>query len=144
MRRKTVIRQAKVLEARMEGKTFQEAGIAAGYSPKGAAVQAIKVIGKDVDVKKAFVQILEEEGLTDNFLGRKAKELMQAKQTIYAQKDGVFTDSRDVEALETQRKTWETVNKLKGHLKDQSSGDVNIGLMQMIVQAVQSPGTDDE
>jgi len=144
MRRKTAIRYAKVMEARMEGKTLKEAGIEAGFPERGAEQQAIRVIGRGVDEGRAFVRILEDEGLTDNFLGKKARELMDAKQTIFAQKDGIFTDSRQVEALETQRKTWETVNKLKGHLKEQSSGDVNIGLMQMIVQAVQSPGTDDE
>ena len=63
---------------------------------------------------------------------------MDAKKIEYFQKDGIVTDEREVEALETQRKTLELTTKLKGHLKERSEGDINIGLMQMVVQAVRN------
>jgi hypothetical protein len=79
---------------------------------------------------------MEQAGLTDNFLAAKVYSLINAKKTEYFQKDGIVTDQREMEALETQRKTLELAAKLKGHLKDQSQGDINIGLMQMVVEAV--------
>ena len=57
---------------------------------------------------------------------------------LFFQKDGVVTDQREVEAIETQRKTLELLTKLKGHLQE-SKQDVSVeaGLLQMVVQVVQ-------
>ena len=87
---------------------------------------------------------MEEKGLTDNFLAAKVHSLVNAKQTLYFQKDGIVTDQREVEALETQRKTVELAAKLKGHLKDQAQGDKNIGLMALVVAAVKAEAEADE
>ena len=81
---------------------------------------------------------MEEEGISDNFLAGKIRSLITAKETRYFQKDGIITDSREVDALETQRKTVELAAKLKGHLKDQAQGDKNIGLMALVVAAVKA------
>jgi DNA-binding CsgD family transcriptional regulator len=137
------LRRREIIEACLDGRDPKQVAIDMGISPKTADCQTSRIINSPA-AKESFVRILEDEGLTDGHLAGKIKSLMDAEHTIYSQWKGKFTDSRKVPALETQRKTVETVLKLKGHLKEQSSGDVNIGLMQMIVQAVQSPSTDDE
>lgn len=129
------LRRHKLIEAALDGKPLKEVAISTGLSPKTAENQAIQIL-REPNVKKAFISILEEKGVTDIFLAEKTKALLDAKKTEYFQKDGIVTDEREVDALETQRKTLELATKLKGHLKERSEGDINIGLMQMVVQAV--------
>jgi hypothetical protein len=129
------LRRRKIIEACLDGRPLKPIAISTGLSPKSAEDQACRIL-QEPRVIQGFNSILEAEGLSDKFLAQKARTLIDAKQIIYAQKDGIFTDQREVEALETQRKTLELTAKLKGHLKEQSGGDINIGLMQMVVQAV--------
>jgi hypothetical protein len=137
-KRNVLSRRVIVMDALTEGKTQKEAGILAGFSAKTAQTAVSKICGREADTKKAFIQILEDEGLTDNFLGMKARSLIDAQQIHFFQKDGIVTDERSSPALETQRKTLELITKLKGHLKESSSsGDVSIGLMQVVVNAIQ-------
>ena len=79
---------------------------------------------------------MEEKGLTDEFLAEKIRSLLDAETVQYFQRDGVVTDERIVPALETQRKTAELVARLRGHLREQTQGDVNIGMMALVVAAV--------
>ncbi len=44
-----------------------------------------------------------------------------------------MTDERQIEALETQRKTAELVAKLKGHLREGTQADGEVSIMQMVV-----------
>ena len=131
------LRRNKLINAALDGKPLKDIAISTGLSPKTAENQAIQIL-REPNVIRSFVSIMEQEGLTDNFLAAKVHTLVNAKKTLYFQKDGIVTDERIVEALETQRKTLELAAKLKGHLKEQSQGDINIGLMQMVVQAVRS------
>jgi len=137
-----MMRRAKILEAAIEGKDITKAAIETGLSPKTAASQASKIL-HDPITQRAFQMILAERGVTDEFLAQKIRGLLDAKQTLYFQKDGIITDSREIEALETQRKTAELVAKLKGHLREQSQLDVNIGLMALVVSAVRGVTDDD-
>ena len=129
------LRRHKLIEACLDGKNLRDVAISTGLSPVSASDQASQIL-KEPRSQLTFIRCMEEQGLSDNFLAAKIRELVGAKKTEYAQKDGIFTDERVVPALETQRKTLELATKLKGHLKDQSQGDINIGLMQMVVQAV--------
>ena len=59
-------------------------------------------------------QWLDDFGLSDERLKIKLLSLMEAKETKFFQKDGKVTDERDVEAIETQRRTLDMCIKVKG------------------------------
>ncbi len=133
------LRRHKLIEACLDGKDLKSVAISTGLSPVSAAQQANKILSEPSS-QRSFISIMEQEGITDKFLAQKAMSLIDAKKTEYFQKDGIVTDERIVDALETQRKTLELATKLKGHLKDQSQVDVNIGIMAMVVAAVKGDG----
>ena len=137
------IRRNKLINAALDGKSLKDVAISTGLSPKTAEDQAIQIL-REPRVKAGFISIMEAEGLSDNFLAAKVRALLDAQNTQYFQRDGIVTDERVVPAHETQRKTAELVARLKGHLKEKSTGDVNIGLMQMVVQAVRESEDVDE
>lgn len=137
------IRRKMVIKGLIEGKTIKEAAISAGYSPQSAGQQGHSIISHP-DAKREFARVMEEAGISDDFLAQKIKDLLGAQETKYFQKDGIVTDQREVAALETQRKTAELATKLKGHLKDRSEVDVNIGLMALVVAAVKGKPEDAE
>ena len=130
-----MMRRAKILQAAIEGKDIRKAAIETGLSPKSAGQQASQILNSPL-AQRTLKMILAERGVTDEFLAQKIRDLMDAKQTLYFQKDGQVTDERQIEALETQRKTCELVAKLKGLLREQSQLDINIGLMGLVVAAV--------
>ena len=139
------IRARKIMKAVMEGKNLTDAGISAGYSINTAGQQACMALNHP-EAKKTFAHVMEKAGISDDFLAEKIKSLLNAREVKHFAKDGIVTDTRIVDALETQRKTTELATKLKGHLKDRSEIDVNIGLMAMVVAAVktdQGTGGDD-
>jgi phage terminase small subunit len=119
----------------LAGESQTQALINAGYSKATAQTGEVAILQK-LEYLKPFISILTEKGVTDEFLAEKTKTLLNAKKTLFFQKDGKVTNEREVEALETQRKTLELATKLKGHLKDRSEIDVNIGIMAMVVAAV--------
>jgi hypothetical protein len=135
------LRRIKLINGILDGKDIKPLAISTGLSPATAASQASQILAEP-KVQASFVRIMEEEGLSDKFLAAKTHYLINAKKTLYFQKDGEVTDSREVEALETQRKTLELATKLKGHLKDRSEVDVNIGIMAMVVAAVKGENGD--
>lgn len=130
-------RARKFTTALLAGESQEQALISAGYANTTARTGDCAILTNPAHIKP-FISILEKQGVTDNFLAEKTRSLLDAKKTEYFQRDGMVTDEREVPALETQRKTLELATKLKGHLKEQSQGDINIGLMQMVVQAVRS------
>ena len=127
-------RRMKIVSAALQGKSITQAAIDAGYSPKTADKQASKILA-DGRVKETFARILEESGLDSKFLAAKLRALIDAKTTIFSQKDGKFCDSLEIEAWETQRKTTELICRLAGHLKPDSAVTSinNSGLMQIVV-----------
>lgn len=132
-----------VVQAIIDGKTTTEAGLEAGYSPRTARQQASMALSHP-DSIKTFTDIMEREGITDEFLAKKIRTLLDAREIKYFQTKGIVTDEREVEALETQRKTAELAAKLKGHLKDRSELDINVGIMAMVVAAVGQIGPENE
>lgn len=126
------MRRAKILQAAIDGKDIAKAAIESGLSPKSAASQASKIL-HEPQVQRAFKMILAERGVSDEFLAQKIKALLDAKQTLFFQKDGLVMDEREVEALETQRKTAELVAKLKGHLRETTQADAEVSIMQIVV-----------
>jgi len=134
----TKARRRKIIEACLDGKDIKQAAIAEGYSPRTAASQARQILANP-NAQRSFVRILDEQGLTDDFLAAKARELLNSSTPHFFSKDGIVCDERYTPAHETQRKTLELVSKFKGHLKESSSADVSIGLMQMVVNVVNEP-----
>lgn len=131
------LRRKKIIKACLDGKSFRQAGIDAGLSPKTVDSQVSEIM-KSPEARESFVRILRERGLDDNFLAEKLKALTNAHTSTYAQLDGSFTDERSQPAWETQRKTVELICKLGGYLQpDKSGDDINIGLMQVVVQTLQ-------
>jgi len=136
----TMMRRAKILQAATEGKDIRKAAIENGLSPKTAGQQASQILNSPL-VERAFKMILAERGVSDEFLAQKIRDLLDAKTIQYFQKDGVVTDEREVEALETQRKTAELAAKLKGLLREQPGGDnTYAGLIAVVVQVMQEGG----
>lgn len=57
---------------------------------------------------------IEDVGLSDNRLKTKLLSLLDAKETKIFQKDGEVIETREVEAVEVQRKTLDMALKVKG------------------------------
>ena len=140
-KRELTARARLILEEIVNGASEKEALKTAGYSDNRIACGRNSIVRNPM-MQRTFAQFLDKAGITDNFLAVKARALLDAQQTHFFQLNGIVTDERTTPALETQRKTLELAAKLKGHLKEQSAGDINIGLMQMVVQAVR--GSTDE
>ena len=134
----SLMRRRKIIEACLTGKSLKDVAIETGLSPKTANDQVTKIL-REPRVQESFVRILEQSGLTDKFLADKINSLVNAETKQYFQLNGKVTDERTQPAWETQRKTVELACKLRGHLEKASEGDVNIGLMQMVVNAMQNP-----
>ena len=80
---------------------------------------------------------MEKEGLSDKILTDKLRTLLDAKQKVFFQKDGIVTDTREIEALETQRKTLELSARLKGHLaQENATPDITINIMGAVINAL--------
>lgn len=137
-RMQSYVRRQKRIQGLIEGKAISEIAPTLGLSPKTARTQAHLMLHEPA-TQMSFIRILEESGLTDKFLADKIKCLINAETKQYFQKDGIVTDERELPAWETQRKTVELACKLRGHLKEQAQGDINIGLMQMVVSAINKP-----
>jgi DNA-binding CsgD family transcriptional regulator len=136
-RKLTQKRQKRLVEAAIKGEPLKEVAISLGYSPKSAETQAHHIVQK-AQGNSSFVRTLEAHGLTDDFLAEKAKELLDADNHHFFAKDGVVTDERTSPAHETRRKTLEMIGKFKGHMQDKSAVDVQVGLMQVVVNTLQS------
>jgi thymidine phosphorylase len=132
------IRMNKIIDGVMQGKNIKDVAISTGLSPKTAGSQATEILKKPEAIQ-SFISILEKQGVTDKFLAQKTHSLLNARKTIFFQKDGIVTDQRETEALETQRKTLELATKLKGHLKEHIGTNIEVGLMQMVVNTIRNP-----
>jgi hypothetical protein len=136
------IREQKVIEGVLvENKTLRQAGIDAGYAP-ASAQQMANLIMKKPEAKKAFAAILEEKGLTDEILADKLSKLIHAKKKVFAQKDGVFTDEREVDDNECQRKSVVDLLGVKGHIKPSPETQINIlaNAMTLVVDTLAKAG----
>ena len=86
----------------------------AGYRTKKE--DSLKSIGHQnfTKLRDKISKWLDEVALSENALKLKLRQLMSAKETKFFQTDGIVTDEREVEAIETQRKTLDMALKIKG------------------------------
>ena len=133
------LRRNRLIKAVIDGEPLKKVAISMGISPHSASSTASQIINSPKG-QSAYVRILEQRGLTDDYISQKAYDLLNADSTLYFAKDGIVTDSRKLPAWETQRKTLELVNRLKGHLKDNATTqDPSIMLMQVVVTQINTP-----
>lgn len=65
-------------------------------------------------LKDVISEYLDENGLSENALKAKLLSLINAKETKYFAHEGMVTDEREIEAIETQRKTLDMALKVRG------------------------------
>jgi phage terminase small subunit len=78
-------------------------------------------------------QWFDEVGLSENTLKIKLLSLLNAKKTKYFQHEGIVTDQREVEAIETQRRTLNMALKIRGMYvpeKYDHSGNLTIEIVK--------------
>jgi hypothetical protein len=109
-----------VIKALADGATLQVAGEAAGYKKSNAAKIASNLI-RNIPPNSPIIRALVESGVDLKRITDKVSALMDAKTTKFFQKDGIVTDQREVDALETQRKTTELAARLHGVLSTEST-----------------------
>lgn len=87
---------------------------AAGY--KTSREQSFGEIGyqNSIKLQDRISKWIDEIGLSENALKKKLLNLIEAKETRFFQKDGKVIETREVEALETQRRTLDMAMKVKG------------------------------
>lgn len=130
------MRRKKLTRALASGTSLKQAAIEAGISPKSASATACHIINHE-QTRVMFRDLMEKEGLSDKILTDKLRTLLDAKQKVFFQKDGIVTDTREIEALETQRKTLELSARLKGHLaQENATPDITINIMGAVINAL--------
>ena len=92
----------------------QESARAAWYKTKSD--HSLRSIGSQNFIKLAdkINSWLDDAGLSENALKIKLLRLLEAKETKFFQHEGIVTDQREVEAIETQRRSLDMAFKLKG------------------------------
>ena len=135
------MRRRKLIEAVLDGKPLRKSGLEMGLSPKTVDSQVSRIM-REPQVRQAFNRIEEAAGIDDKFLADKIRQLVDARAIIHSQKDGLFSDSREIPAWEMQRKTVELCTRLLGYLKDDVSASTtttNHGLLQFVVAQLNQP-----
>ncbi len=91
-------RQMKLIKARAEGKTYAQAAIEAGYSPKHAAQNGYQALSQ---IRGRVQDLLDRQGLDENTAIEKyLKPLLEAERTVFFQRDGKITQRAKIAALE--------------------------------------------
>jgi len=67
-----------------------------------------------IKLEKYITEWLDKECLSETALKKKITELMQAKEKRFFAHEGVVVEEREVEALETQRRTLDMAIKVRG------------------------------
>jgi hypothetical protein len=89
--------QMKLIKARAEGKTYAQAAIAAGYPEKNARQSGFQAIQH---IRGRFPDLLDKHGLSEETLIDKyLRPLLNAKETVFFQKDGKVRQRVNVAAL---------------------------------------------
>jgi hypothetical protein len=84
----------------LRGDTNAQISAATGY-----ALSYVPKVKKSDAVKRSMQQIMRNEGLDEKVLVGKVKDLLNAKNTIYATSRGEITDTREVPDNTNQRET---------------------------------------
>jgi DNA-binding CsgD family transcriptional regulator len=109
-------KQRTIVKAKTEGKTDKEALESAGYSPSYIRNEGKKLIEKPA-IQSTLQIIMDNSGITDEFMVGKLKEGMDATRTIVV-KGGKDKPDKIIESSDhsVRHKFIETGLKLKGHL----------------------------
>ena len=100
----------KIVKGLTQGKDAKEVLKSVGYSPSYISSEGKKLINKPA-IQSTLHIIMENSGITDEFMMGKLKEGMDSRKTI-----GTGKDSEVVNDMPTRHKYLETGLKLKGHL----------------------------
>ena len=117
-------KQRTIVKAKTQGKTDKEALQSAGYSPSYIKNEGKKLIDKPV-IQSTLAIIMENSGISDEFMIGKLKEGMNATRKIVV-KGGKDKPDKIIESDDhsIRHKFLETGLKLKGHLDKKV--DVNV------------------
>jgi len=133
------IRRQSLIKGLLAGKDIKEIAQTLDLSPKTAVTQCTQMLSEPA-VQRSFIRILDQQGLTDEHLAKKAHELLEAQTPHFFTFEGKVSDKRFTPANETQRKTLELIARFKGHLKDSAtSTDPTIMLMSVVVNQINTP-----
>ena len=117
------VKERRLIKGVMQGKTLIQAGVEAGYARSTMEKMPGKIIGKN-RILKAFTELLEEAGLSDEKLSECLREGLEATKIISAlisAPDGehmkgdnsMKKDFIEVPDYSTRHKFLETILKLK-------------------------------
>lgn len=145
-------KQRKLIKARAEGKSLQEAGEIAGMSAKSAQQQACMELKKP-EVAEAFSDLLNR-ACPDSFLADTYKEGMTATKVISAMvvaidgegmKDAnsMTKDFVDVPDYPTRIKAADSVSKLKGYMVERKEIDLSEALMAAVAARLSGENAND-
>jgi hypothetical protein len=138
------IRRNTVVNAVLNGANRQQAGELAGFSPRSAATQASMALNHP-ESQQSIAAVMTDHGISDERLSDKISQLLDCEFPVHFSWHGKAKDTRYVPAYETQRKTLELALKLRGHLKDKSEVDIKVGIMAVVMDALQAvPDNNDE
>lgn len=124
-------REARLLKELAKPGRIQDAGRRAGYPSPQRTSQAL------AGIREKAPEILDRIGLgIEVALKRHLKPLLEAKETVFFQNQGIVTDQRDVEALDIRLRATEDLLKIHGAFPRGQNGNdgagiqVNIGLTE--------------
>jgi hypothetical protein len=86
-----------------------------------------------------IIQVLEEKGITAEFLADKLKEEMEAKETKFFAHQGEVIDERDTIDWAVRQKARMDAHRLMGHYPPEKPGDTYLGLFLQQNNLVLSP-----
>ena len=137
------MRRNKIIKDVLAGKTHQESGVAAGFSPKTAAQQVSQTLRNPI-VQNALRTALEKAGLTDEFLANKHRELLSAKRYIPARGNDEGSGSAqgyiEVDDFAAQVRALDITHKVAGRYVDRHEVDTKQPL-QIVIKKFCSRGT---
>jgi hypothetical protein len=133
-------RQKKLVENIPTSKSHVEAAKKAGDPAKNAAQSAYQALRQ---MRGRVPDLMDELGISEReLIDKHLRRQLNAKKTIFAQKDGEFTDQRNVEALEIQSKALDMAFLLHGsHAPRDPKEAAQYGVRIIKVDIVRPPGT---
>ena len=123
-------KQKGLIRGLVKGLSLTDAALAAGYSencPSQSANQAITAL------KRRLPYVMDKAGLTDEALITKyLAPALEAKETKFAQKDGIFTDEREVIAWSPRLTALDMAFNLRGDYAKQNDLDPDHARMTVV------------
>jgi len=130
-------RQKKLVEYIPTSKSHAEAAVKAGYPIKNAAQSAYQALRQ---MRGRVPELMDELGISEReLIDKHLRSLLTAKRTIFAQKDGKFTDKRTVDALETRIRALELAFLLHGSHAPRDPKEAAQFGVKVIVMDVRGP-----